>query len=413
MIQIEKKPGLFDFGGIGLYGHSPDRATALTDRVAEFVAQHDLARFVGAQMPLRYLEPEREGEYDFSEIRRVLDWCAAHNKGFVLQIQTTNSTGKPEDRTIPAWMERRLGYDVCITRKTTANVATGKELINLGVDAVRARYIKLGQALAAEFDARPHFIGVTFGEPYIGNQAKIGKPITSEQRRDALLDLLGSFHDAFLLSLVGQFATWLYELRPEHMWDVMQYHVDRGGAYGAPDVAPCQGGRPNPDRRKTCRERVRDYTLGELWGNDAPRGRLGINPLLTACQKPTAQNPLITTAELTQYMADIGVHFAMWQPVLKRVPAADIGKLGTMQHDTHRLLEEIEKIGGRYARANPSIIIPVRAKDPELTARAQRMLNVTHPNFLTDEDIASFSRANSERAIGQIETLTGRLKRAG
>jgi hypothetical protein len=37
-------------------------------------------------------------------------------------------------------------------------------------------------------------------------------------------------------------------------------------------------------------------------------------------------------------------------------------------------------------------------------------LNTTHPNFLTDEDIASLSGSNAARLVAQSERLLSRLK---
>jgi hypothetical protein len=284
-----------DHRGHGVYSHDNARTTLLNPRVMEYVASEPLVRVFGGHFWGRRVSPA-PGVWDFAIIDEAIAAAKALGKGLVLQFHHTNSSPDAAGtfRTLPEWLVKKLGPKAAFTAKK-AGASGSKELPNFAhaPDAgVAAGDVRGDRAAYRNERSLAAFV---MSEPYMGSQADMGRPITTDQREAAWDVIFRALNDALPNHVTGGMASWNYEMSPAGALGVYGRLLARGQSYGSPDIAGYgQGGQ------KGLRTPA-NYALRSVWDN----GHL--NPVVTLCQMPTMKAPakLMSTRAIVQSAAGL------------------------------------------------------------------------------------------------------------
>jgi hypothetical protein len=383
--------------GHGLYSHNNARTTLLNPRVLPYIEEEELSRVFGGHIWGRMLNPG-PGVYDFSIIDEAVAKAVELDKGLVLQFHHTNSSPDAAGtfRTLPAWLVKKLGPAAAFTIKK-AGASGSKELPNFAHPPMQEWLFELLSALGAHLATVEHITAVVMSEPYMGSQADMGRPISTEQREAAWDKIYAHLDSCFPRHVTGGMASWNYEMSPAGALRVYDNLLARGQSYGSPDIAGYgQGGQKGlrtPEH----------YALRSVWQNGET------NPVVTFCQKPTINTPprLMTTKAIVESLASYRAYACLWQPRFGAVP----GKNGE-QRNIQEITAEVGALGlnGLYYEGLPTAIRPFREAEPEPSIRARRVMNVTRPQFLSAEDLASISSAEAAKLKAQLSALSSRLE---
>ena len=221
------------------------------ERIADSVFLNTPA-FEGAQLKYtwRELEPAKD-RYDFSAIRRDLDFLRAHRKKLFIQLQEVSFDSARIN--VPEYLTRENEYHggIAPTYYTSASKETriGGWVARRWDPAVQRRFAKLLNALGKEFDGRIE--GINLPETAIDRDEHPDKtPLgySDAAYRDAVITNMKALRQAFPKSVVLQFANfmpgeWLPERDNGYLKDVYAaaraLHVSVGG----PDLLPYKVGQ--------------------------------------------------------------------------------------------------------------------------------------------------------------------------
>jgi hypothetical protein len=403
--------------GLGVYSGSNDRAQLITAAVWERVKDDPLTRVMCGRTNWRYLEPE-EGVYDFAEIDRALALCRGADKGLYLQIDFTNYfySAETRARNVPEWLVKKYGYNVVLSRKARGPGTSGStadiEHINFGAEPDGATRVQDGfkallAALAAHVDGDPNFVGVAFLEANTGlrehnqpipDDTFAEKRAAGEYAYAAWRSILETAHASFRNSLVTLGATYGFALGKAKLGELLEWHGEQGGGYGAPDHC---NGPPTAERLTTPEglEGGRAHPLGYFWAKYR-----GVLPCCTMSQRPTLRMNTRDTAWI------VG-HAVRQQAWIWIVPAYD-GRYpvpGDYQRNFTDIRNTVAALGtdGYLTDTVPSALAPL--EPPVATPAARRLRNVTRPAFASDDDLRSLSVAERAELVSNLNALAGAL----
>ncbi|MBL8178489.1 MAG: hypothetical protein JNK48_27695 [Bryobacterales bacterium] len=212
------------------------------ERIAEtsFLEARGVA---GAQVKYtwRELEPRRD-EYDFSAVRKDVEFLTARGKRLFVQLQDSSFDDRivnvPEylrsSGAVRQYLERdgKRAPDGWVARRWDA--------------AVRERFHKLLFALGREFDGRIE--GINLAETSIGVSRADAADFEPGRYRDAVLDNLRALKKAFPKSVAMQYANfmpgeWLPWEDKGYLRSVYEEAVKTGAGVGGPDLLPKRKGQ--------------------------------------------------------------------------------------------------------------------------------------------------------------------------
>ncbi len=174
----------------------------------------------------RSLEPTK-GNYDFSEIRKDLEYLAGIDKRLVVFF--TDKTFSPsQENPVPDYMQHA----------TVVNHVQGITTMKWHPEVIE-REIKLCQALSAEFDGNPYFEGLAYQEsaPSVPRDKLETIGYTPERLRDGLIELLSGSAKAFPTSRIFWYMNFI-PMNNDYLYDIAEAVVPYRVVMGGPDILP-------------------------------------------------------------------------------------------------------------------------------------------------------------------------------
>lgn len=212
------------------------------ERIAE-VGFLRTERLVGAQLLYAWKELETgEDEYDFSEIRKDLDFLKSNGKQLFVQIQET--TFSPDRIAAPKYLQRDPKYAGGVVPQYDEEGRPAGWVLMRWNPRVRERFHRLLMELGKEFDGK--IAGVGLQETAIDVVFE-GKPLppgfSYENYRAAILSNMSAAKQAFRKSVVLQYANfmpgeWLPDDDRSYLSSIYRHAEAIGVGVGAPDVMP-------------------------------------------------------------------------------------------------------------------------------------------------------------------------------
>ena len=209
----------------------------------------DSKSIIGAQLKYRWqeLEPERD-EYDLQPILQDLAFLEKHGKALFLQIQDVSFEESIVN--VPDYLRSDPAFDGGVARQysfanedETVPIAEGW-VARRWDPAVRARFIKLLQALAQELDGRIEGLSLPETSIGFGESGELHPTgYTNERYFESVKLIMTAAHEAFPRSHVIQYANFMPgEWMPENDHGYLRgiyEHADRiGTGIGGPDLLP-------------------------------------------------------------------------------------------------------------------------------------------------------------------------------
>ncbi len=208
----------------------------------------------GAQVAYswRQLEPEKD-KYDFSGVREDLAFLTSNGKKLFIQLQDV--TFSAERINVPRYLLNESQYNGGADKQYRYRDGDEEHAIVDGWaarrwdPAVQARFHKLLLALGKEFDGRIE--GINFAETSVtfGDSGRLfPKGFTYEIYRDAIIRNMRALKQAFLKSVVMQYANFMPgEWRPTndkgYLQAVYQAAKELKVGVGGPDLLPYRPGQ--------------------------------------------------------------------------------------------------------------------------------------------------------------------------
>ena len=216
------------------------------DRIAEpAFLTHD--RIAGAELTFtwRELEPQRD-RYAFEKVRERLSLLERHGKRLFIQLQDVSFS---ENVLVPEYLRTDTTFHGGADRKWEDGKFDGW-VARRWDPAVRARYIRLMEALGAEFDGRIE--GIVIPETAIGmtDPARHPPGFTYETYAKGIRELIAGARRAFPRSCAIIYANfmpgeWLPGNDKGYLRSVYAFADSIGAGVGGPDVLPHRRGQRN------------------------------------------------------------------------------------------------------------------------------------------------------------------------
>jgi hypothetical protein len=210
--------------------------------------------FEGAQLKYtwRELEPERD-QYRFSDIRRDLEFLAAHGKKLFLQLQEVSFD--TSEVNVPMYLVRDTlfhgGVDMKFETDDRGHVIPDGWVARRWDPAVQERLHKLFNALGKEFDGRIEGINlpetsISFGE----SPSLFPQGFTTDLYRDAVITNMQALRNAFVKSVTMLYANfmpgeWLPSEDHSYLSSIFRSATALGVGLGGPDLLPYKKGQMN------------------------------------------------------------------------------------------------------------------------------------------------------------------------
>ncbi|MDQ1913445.1 hypothetical protein RAC89_23895 [Paenibacillus sp. GD4] len=198
------------------------------DRITE---QYILDNFKGVQKAYQWkdLEPEK-GQYDFTEVKKDLEFLGKHGKFLVIQLQYKGFT--KGHSIIPAYVKgAEYGGSPLVSKVGALNSVVWNK-------NVRERIGELIRALGKEFDGNPFLAAINLPETatnYNFNNPQEGiEEYTHAKYVESLKYLMKSLREAFPNTVVIQYTNFPAVVLPE----LIEYQEEIGVGLGGPDVYP-------------------------------------------------------------------------------------------------------------------------------------------------------------------------------
>lgn len=228
--------------------------------------------FEGAQLKYtwRELEPEKD-KYDFSAIRRDLDFLQKHGKKLWLQIQ--DSSFDTNHVLVPKYLTKDPAYhggadpQFDIPGDNDAKAVAAGWVGRRWDPTVSERYHKFLMALGKEFDGKVEGINLPETSVDFGSSGKLyPKGFTPEVYRNAVLTNLIVLRHAFPKSVTMQYANfmpgeWLPWTDRGYLRSVYKQAHDLHVGVGGPDLIPYRKGQMS-----------HTYAMMREYGQGSPRG---------------------------------------------------------------------------------------------------------------------------------------------
>ena len=181
-------------------------------------------RGVNKRFAWRTLEKEK-GEYDFSYIQQDLDFCAKHNKQFIVFIADKSFWIKGA---LPSYLKE---YELNSKNGGFRTLRWFPEYVE--------RFSELGKAIGEKFDSHPNFEGVAIQETSLDmSKEELQKyNYTPEKYRDALITLLKGLAQAMPQSQIFWYQNWLAENKG-HLREIAHTIIGSNVIMGGPDILP-------------------------------------------------------------------------------------------------------------------------------------------------------------------------------
>ena len=298
------------------------------DRIAEpsFLTHEQVA---GAQLKYTWpeLEPERD-RYDFQSLRERLAFLDRHGKRLFVQLQDLSFS---ERVLVPDYLRTDTAFHGGAARKydldNDSTVHFGGWVARRWDPAVRARFTKLLEAIAREFDGRIE--GVVIPETAIG----LGNPrfhppgFTYEGYVHGIREMMTAARRAFSRSCVIFYVNfmpgeWLPGADRGYIRAVYAHADSIGAGVGGPDLMPHRRGQRNHSYPLIARRRQ-----GVVAGVAVQDGNL--------TEKNPATGARVTVAELHRFARDtLRLDYVFWGtqepyysteilPYLRSLPSGD------------------------------------------------------------------------------------------
>jgi hypothetical protein len=265
----------------------------------------------GAQLTYtwRELEPEPDA-YDFSALRKDLEFLTAHRKKLFLQLQDV--TFAPQYICVPRYLRQDARYNGGVNQQYDIPGDDEKKAVPAGWcarrwdPAVQERFRKLLTALGKEFDGKIEGINLAETSVEFGESGRLfPKGYTPALYRDAILTNMASLKQAFPRSVTMQYANfmpgeWLPGSDKGYLRSVYTRARELKVGVGGPDLIPYKPGQIK-----------HSYPLLRAAQGTVPSGIAvqdgDYNALNTKTGKPTTITDLIAFA--TEYLR---VDYLFW-----------------------------------------------------------------------------------------------------
>lgn len=209
----------------------------------------------GAQLKFtwRELEP-RKDEYDFSQIRKALEFLTSKGKRLWIQLQDVSFSG--ERVMVPEYLRTtEYGGGVVpqyeVVNNDEANAKIAGWVAKRWEPAVQVRFHKLLDALGREFDGKIEGINLPETAIDFGETGKLRPAgFTPARYREAVIENMKALKRAFPKSVAMQYANfmpgeWLPADDNKHLKTVYEEARKMRLAVGGPDVLPFKKGQNN------------------------------------------------------------------------------------------------------------------------------------------------------------------------
>lgn len=203
-------------------------------------------RFSGAQImyPWRELEPRR-GRYDFSDIRKDLDYLAEHDKQLFIQLQ--DASFWPRYKPVPRYLLDE-DYDGGATEQYFEDGTVDGWVAKRWSPEVQTRFAALMDALGKEFDGE--IAGINLQESAIGVSAETDPSFSPETYAAGLKANMTALKAAFPTSVTMQYANfmpgeWLPWEDEGYLRGIYAHGEAIGVGLGTPDLLMTRKGQLN------------------------------------------------------------------------------------------------------------------------------------------------------------------------
>lgn len=220
------------------------------DRIAEpgFLS-HD--KIAGAQLMFtwRQLEPERD-RYDFAELRERIAFLGRHGKRLWIQLQDV-SFG--ERIWVPDYLRTDSTFHGGAARKYEGEGEQARFdgwVARRWDPAVRARYVRLLEALGREFDGRIEGLNIPETAISFDNPRLVPAGFSNEGYAEGIREMITAARRAFSRSCVVVYANfmpgeWLPGDDKGYLRSVYAHAASVGAGVGGPDLLPHRRGQQN------------------------------------------------------------------------------------------------------------------------------------------------------------------------
>lgn len=294
------------------------------DRIAEpsFLAHE---RIVGAQLMFTWkqLEPERD-RYDFTELRQRLAFLERHDKRLWIQLQDVSFS---ENILVPDYLLTDSAFHGGVARwyeGEGGQARFGGWVARRWDPAVRARFIRLLDALGREFDGKIE--GLNIPETAVSFDHPDFRPadFSNESYAEAIRETMSAARRAFRRSCVVVYANfmpgeWLPGDDKGYLRSVYAHAAKIDAGVGGPDLLPHRRGQQNHSQLLISRRprevvaavAVQDGNLAEI--NPATGARVTVAELYRFAKERLRLDYIFWGTEEPYYSSEV-------LPFLRTVP---------------------------------------------------------------------------------------------
>jgi hypothetical protein len=223
--------------------------------------------FTGAfvDIPWAALEPDRDGDYDFSLIRKYLDWGATNNRQLIFMLADRDfSRSASTSRIVPKWVasvpfNAKAGNRGCVAKIWT--------------EPVNSARIALIRAIAREFDSHPNLEAISLQETALGGvDSQSQRDYSHEGYTDQICRLIREVAPAMPTTQLWQSINWLTK-KDTYLEAIAQTLYETGaGGFTLPDNVPWEPDKLMYGVVKRWADRVPVAFGGDTSQHDKPGG---------------------------------------------------------------------------------------------------------------------------------------------